>query len=316
MDDKPQYYLKVAAIGPFPKLPISEEDYIALSDAKHTLSIALRIEEKFDLVLANFLDLEKKILTTTAEYMVSLDIDYDRIYEIRSSLNRRMVNFITSGKMYTELISSIASKCTNAPLETKKIIEELKNKQYDESLDYRTMESLRNHVMHSGVAVHKLSFPTGWKENNEGFRELEFRLDLYAQKEILMENSGFKRAILNELPDNFDLKKAARSYIGSISLIHENVRRLTKENTDKARSIVQNSINKYALINNGESIAVSAYDATTNKKDKKIKGTLSGTLKWDNVRAMLLAKNESIGNMNKRYISNSIEKTKTAKTKT
>ncbi|WP_207238107.1 MULTISPECIES: hypothetical protein, partial [unclassified Pseudomonas] len=137
MDEQKNYFLKVAALGKWPELEISEGEYTEIVNARSTLAAALSIEEKYDLVLGNFLDLEKELLMLTVEKVVDHRFDYGRAYAVTTSLNRRVVNFVLSGKNYTELIASKASKCVANGSEVEVLVKSLTSKHYDESLDYR-----------------------------------------------------------------------------------------------------------------------------------------------------------------------------------
>ncbi|WP_259753452.1 hypothetical protein [Pseudomonas sp. GCEP-101] len=299
-----QHYLKIAALGKFPKLKITPIEYNSIIRAREILTAALEVEEKYDLVIGNFLDLEKELLNLTIEKVVDHRFDYSRAYTLTSTLNRRISNFILSGKNYTELIASKASKCTKNKEETENTITQLTNKHYDENLDYRLMEALRNHISHSGAAIHQIQNPDGWITNDKNeATHLVFNIGIYALKERLSSNAGFKAAVLKELPEKVDLKRASRHYIGAISNIQEEVRKITKPSIEDARATIEKFIDAYKEINNGEAFAVGAYQPGTIKENKK---PIILLLDWDDVRIGLQKKNTSITNMEKRYVSSAI----------
>lgn len=309
MDDKRKFYLKVAAIGVSPILPISEIDYNSLLESKRILSMALSIEEKYDLAVCNFLDFERELLSLAAELMVKVDLDYHRIYLVKSSLNRKIVNFLNSGRMYTEQISSQASKCENPNFGIIESLDSLKKEIYGSSLNYRAMEALRNHVNHSGVAVHILSLPSYWVlQDDEETKDLIFNIDIFSDKNILAENSKFKRKVLHDMPERFDLKRAARSYMGSISRLNDEARKLIRRSVDDARATLERHLEKYKNVNAGKAFAVGAYNFPLPQKRAASKKPVMLMLDWDDVRLQLLEKNDSISNMSKRYITNEISR--------
>ncbi len=301
---KYEYFLKIAALGKFPTVEINKNDYTNIAHARETLTAALNIEESYDLALGNFLDLEKELLMLTVEKVVDHRFDYHRAYDLNSSLNRRIVNFILSGKNYTELIASKASKCARDEAEIESALKKLTNKHYDENLDYRLMEALRNHVSHSGVAVHLVDNPDRWTvDENKQAQHLVFNIGIYALKARLAENSGFKKSVLNELPEKIDLKKAARSYMGAISNIQDEARKLVKTTINAARATITGHLEKYAALNDGNSFAVGAYSSTLHEAGAK---PIMLLLEWDDVRIELERKNQSISNVEKRYVSSAI----------
>ncbi|MBV2205746.1 MAG: hypothetical protein KUL87_10020 [Pseudomonas sp.] len=152
--------------------------------------------------------------------------------------------------------------------------------------------------------MHLVKNSDKWLLNeNKQATNLVFNIDIYALKERLADNSGFKPSALKELPEKIDLKKAARSYTGAISSIQEEVRKITKSSVENARSTIEVHLDKYAKINNGESFAVGAYSAAAHKRGEKPTVLL---LDWDDVRISLLEKNQPISNMEKRHVSSAL----------
>lgn len=299
-----QYFLKVAAIGSYPKLEITEEEFQNIAEARKVLSSALSIEEKYDLTLSNYIDLEKELLSLTAELMIKFNFDYDNLNKIRAALNRKIANFILTGKIYTEQIVSTAALCANDCSQAKTELKKFRSDKYDNNLDYKIMEALRNYIAHYGMVLHTVSLPSYWtKDSNGEAKELEFNINLFSEKKLLIADPEFKKEIIHLLPEKFDLKKGARSYIGCISEIQENVRRITDSRINSARLTIEEYLSQYGLVNNGVSFAVGAYSP----KDKK---PIMLSLEWDNVRINLAKINISISNMSKRYATNSISSAK------
>lgn len=305
MDVEAKYYLGSVTLEKTNALVIEWSEYVRLIDSKRILSEALNIEEKYDVALCNYMEFEKEQLTITLDNLVnSIHYDYNRTYEVLSTLNRRLVNFLSTGKKYTELVAGLAAKCSINSSETETSIGALLSKHYDDCLDYRAMEVLRNHVNHSGLAVHTVSAPSKWTiDNNKKADQLVFNLEIYAEKKTLAENSKFNKKILKELPDKFDLKKAARSYIGAISHVHEEVRKIIRENVDGARNTIEEYLKKHSDLNDGASFPVGAF---IERPNTPVDSPTMIILDWDNVRVGLAKKNLSISNMTRRHISSAL----------
>lgn len=301
---KHKFFLKIAALGQFPELEITEAEYNSLIAARKTLSAALSVEEKYDVVIGNFLDLEKELLMITASRVLDSRFDYDRAYELTSTLNRRVVNFVVTGKNYTKLINTKAAKCLPSNSGVDHAIAGFKSSIYDMSFNYRFMEALRDHVTHSGLAVHTVSTSDEWeRDDNNKATDLVFNTSMFSLKKNISENTGFKRPVLSEMPEKVDLKRAARSYFASISMIHEEVRRLTKASIIEARNLIELYLDKYSTFNNGEKYPLGAYSA-----DRHLAGEQPTLLilNWDDVRVKLEQKNDPATNMVRRKISNAI----------
>jgi len=65
-----KYLLRKDVLGKVPEIEITAEEYAEFEKARNILSNALAIEEKYEIVIANYLDFEKQILDATASYMV------------------------------------------------------------------------------------------------------------------------------------------------------------------------------------------------------------------------------------------------------
>ena len=63
-----RYVLRKAVIGNVPEIGISESEYLEFQKARNTLSNALEIEEKYEIVISNYLDFEQEILNATTKY--------------------------------------------------------------------------------------------------------------------------------------------------------------------------------------------------------------------------------------------------------
>ncbi|WP_411378802.1 hypothetical protein [Pseudomonas sp. MPB26] len=305
MDMQGKYFLGTSLHEASPKLEISEEEYTGLVNARQTLTAALNIEETYDLVLGNFLDLEKEVLLLTLNKIVDHRFDYKKAYDVLSSINRKFTNFVLSAKNYTELIDSMASKANNRSGGTKEAVKAIREKHYGDNLNYRFMEKLRNHLSHFGGAVHSVHNPDKWvMDENKKAKNLVYNISIYALKASLAANGEFNKQVLNELPDKVDLKKAARSYMGAVSSIQVAVRALTKTATEEARALIESNLDKYKSENDGNVFLVGAF---SNKAYETNEDPTMLFLEWDDVRIELMKTNQSISNMERRHITSAID---------
>jgi len=296
------FYLKQDFSGPMESLEVSESDYQLLVKSRNILSAALSIEEKYDLVLGNFIDFEREAVLLTMDSLTDPSFDYSRAYKVLSTLNRRVANFIYFGKNYTELIPSMAAKCVEDKEAMVARVGLLRSKIYDQSIDYRFAEALRGHITHCADAVHSVTNPTRWTLNaDKQADKLVFNIGIHSIKDRLRENSGFKKSVLKEVEDKIDLKRVARKYMGSISELQDQVRAFVKSSVQEAREVIEDFTEKYAAINDGEAFALAAFSQV--HPDSR---PLSLSLKWDDIRIGLEEKNQPIQNIDRRYLSSDV----------
>ena len=291
-----EYFLKIKALGQFPKLEIDETKFLELKSAKSILSNALDIEEKYEILISNYFELEKEVINLSVVNMVRGLTGYEDFFEIMLALNIRLVNLLSSARLYTDQIVSHTPKCLPNINNIKELTEKYLNEEYDNFFDYRFMEALRNYVQHRGIPVHKISPRKKWTESKEDF--LEYSLYFSASKSRLIEDFKFKAAILKEMPDEIDLGLTTRGYIQSMSNVHDKIRQLIAENVIRARNTIESAISDYK-IQHELTLCLSAFSAIQGD----VIEDFSIFLDWDDIRIRLERKNEKLINLRKRYVS-------------
>lgn len=295
-----KYCLKVWGIGKIPEIEIDSDRYDALQDARNVLSGALAIEEKYDLLFSNYLELEKEALNYATECMVKGSLGYDGFAMARQSINRRIVNLLTSTRLYIDHIQQNIKLCIEKDSEFD--VKSSMSAQYDENFSYRFMEALRNYVQHCGLAIHSVSTPTRWtSQDDDG--ELEFGLNVFSHRERLEESKKFKATTLKEMPEKVEIIRTSRSYVSSISTVHSEIRNTIKLNVTKARQTIQLGIDEYKAVNEGCAIGLKALKYENAGCPKNIVDEFPVLLEWDDSRIELESKNCEINNLEKRYVS-------------
>ncbi|EGQ8277118.1 hypothetical protein DC852_26620 [Vibrio parahaemolyticus] len=287
------------ALGNHPEIEITREKYNDLSTAWEILKAALAIEEKYELVISNFLELEKDSLAISAEHMIRNNLDYSTFFDISSTFNRRIVNLMTATRLYIDQIQQHVKVCDPELVE---IVKGSFSLEYDALFEYRFMEALRNYVQHRGLAVHLTQMPSEWVEDGE-FRFLEYKTKIYAQRANLEGDKAFKKAVFHEMPERVELLAASKVYMEAISKVHDFIRTSIKEVVDKSREQVKESIVQYASLNNGNAVGLYAISFEKGKSADKIHEKVLLQLSWDDVRLELVRKNGSLNNLSKWYVS-------------
>lgn len=293
-----QFKLKTWALGSFPEIEISNEQFQSLYQSAEVLKAAMAIEEKYELVISNFLDLEKDSLAVSSDYMVRRSNNYSEFFDIRSTFNRRIVNLLTSTKLYIDQIQQHVKTCN--PELTACVKNEF-SREYDTLFEYRFMEALRNYVQHRGLAVHLVSHPAKWIEDDESL--LEFQTKIYTQKTNLEGDKAFKKSVALEMPDKVELILSSRKYISAISRVHSFIRSNIDTVVKSSRDLIESTINQYQDINDGESIGLCAVSFEADGRLDNIIERVPLFLSWDDVRIELTNRNRCISNLEKRYVS-------------
>ena len=299
-----KYLVTILTTGNNPELVINESKFEQLKQAKECLSEILSFEEKYELLLSNYMELEKECLLISAQKMVYEDNEYMNFFDIKLLFNQRIVNLLTTSRLYIDQLSQHIKAC-NLNIDIKSFF----SYEYDNNFEYRFMEALRNYVQHRGLAVHFTSIDTNWTSlDDDG--EIQFKTRVYTKKDEVEKDSAFKKSVAKEMPDKVDIIYASRSYIESISKVHCNIRKILSDVAISSRQIVEEIIHEYEKTSNGKSIGLGIVCLENNGKYDEILDKFYITLEWDNIRIKLERKNQSLVNLRKRFVSSSIKQDK------
>ncbi len=299
-----RYFLKQMILGPTIAIPIDLEEFTQLKLSKSVLYSAKAIEETYDLLVQNYLEFEQEILSILSRQMIVVEDGYDDSYEIQSRLNRRVVNLLTSTKLYYDHIEKHVRTCMGEDDSEGRRAKSFFSLEYDTHAEYRFMEALRNYVQHYGLAVHSMSLNSNW-EGEGDHRQLVNKLRLYTLKNELALDKTFKKQTFNELYDKTDLMGAIRVYVGSLSNVHDKVRSQIKMNVGQARDNVNEAICKYENENDGDALGCYAYSVQNNDPMEKPVEKYALMLDWDDVRLKLERRNRAMPKLSRWYVSGS-----------
>jgi hypothetical protein len=96
------YGLTRLVLGANAVVPLTDQEYQDLSAAKAHVLDALLIEQKFDLVIENDLELEEELLSSTARYMLHGETGYGWFQNERALINRRLMNLLSVCREYVD----------------------------------------------------------------------------------------------------------------------------------------------------------------------------------------------------------------------
>ena len=282
-----------------PEYEISADDFTRAHRAQVTLLNALAIEEKYEILVSNFMDFER-----TAVNLALIDAIRDiathlEVFENRVALNTRLVNFLSAARMYLDQLPQHMTGSSTISLSAQK--EQLKkecSQEYDRHFEYRFMEALRNHVQHRGTPVHLTSYHAEWK-SIESDRFMEFSIRVTATRIRLKEDDTFKKSVLEEMPEDVDLARALRQYVESISNIHCFARSVIAKDVDDARTLIDSLRTKYSQLYDGSLAGLSAHQLDD---DNRMGTSVPLELDWDDVRVGLQQRNKKLVNLTKRSV--------------
>lgn len=291
-----RYLIKCLCINKKNELEIDEKKFKDLKNANECLKDILSFEEKYELLLSNYYELEKECLIIASKYMINNNIEYEDMFQIKLLLNQRIVNLLTVARLYIDQITKHTKNYINEDVKL------LFSHEYDNSFEYRFMEALRNYVQHRGLAVHSFLLGSNWTSMEED-GEMRFRIEIFTDKNIIDKDKSFKKQVFEEMPEKVNLLYSIRAYLESISKIHCDIRSKLRNCVDNSRKLIEDSIEEYKNKYNEKNKTLSVVTID----DEKILDKFQLSLLWDDIRIKLEKKNEKLVNLKKRFVSNSVK---------
>jgi hypothetical protein len=226
---------------------ISCECFDELKSSKELLVEALFVEEKYNLVVDNYSEFELELLGNKVRNMLFHDHDWSSAISEMYLINRRIVNLLTTCRLYTDQISHHLRTIYGAESEQLKEFKAQLSHEYDSFFGYRVMEAMRNYVQHRGLSIGQIINRSQLVEN-EGQERRKHTIKLLIDVTTIEQDGGFKAAVLAELNDqgtSVEFIPLIRQYIESIGRIHLKVRELIEVDLLKADANLMQAINLY-----------------------------------------------------------------------
>ena len=294
-----KYFLRQRIIGNAEKLPLEPHEFLEIKKAHFGLSSAFSLEEAYDLLVSNYIELEQEVVSAAAREGIRREHGYDDFFGLRSVLNRRFVNLLSTCRSYMDQVPQILNNCTADSESAKKEMKRCFSKNYDGSFSYRLLEAMRNHVQHCGLAVHEVSIRVRSVSADDSHIN-EVSIEPYACRKYFELDNKFKNTVLAEMPEKISLLKSLREYMQSIGEAHGVARILVDEQVKYYRNLVEIKILQYREINNGEITGLAAIEADDSELNYINSYPL--ILDWDDVRLKLSNRNSLLRGLASRVV--------------
>lgn len=273
---------------------IAPEMFQIIKRCRRVLTAALEIEEIFDNLVSNYLEIESKCFELTSRSLVRRVVGYREGNEALASINLVFVNYLSTARAYVDKIGSAAARCLqdSVAIEAKASVAQLLAQQYDAEFGYRFMEALRNHVQHSGSALHILNPGTlHTNSETESRRSRELFLNPLCSKEQLLERGGFKAQVLKESPETVNLLETARVHLRGLSRVQRAVRALVEHAAVDAADQIKGA---QAVLEGKVTGSLNATEAVLLSDTDDVQDRVPLLLQWDDVRLWLAQRNSGI----------------------
>jgi len=229
---------------PQARLHFSRSEYDELLRAREIDFSQFVIENKYQILLDNYAEFEEELLRFSLNWVIRTPDPWDTLRDANPVFDRRVLNFLSSARMYLDQIPGDLETASRQPKLAKDKFQKSTSAQYDSSLAFRVCEALRNYTQHKNLPVHGVSHGARRQQHEDIVTNYSgLTLDI-SKLEI---DGKFKSTVLDELRannDNHDLKSYLRQYMHSLGLIHLELRNTLNADSEWAISLIRQVIAK------------------------------------------------------------------------
>lgn len=299
------FYLSKAVLAFSPRIEINEAEREEILAAWQSLAAIVAIEEEWDCLVQNYIELEMALLQSAMHSMVLSDDSYHDLQRERLSFARRLSNLFHACRSYIDHTPHHLNKLPGAPVA--QTFDELRRKAHAEHFGYRFMDAMRNYAQHRGVPLHGSTFNASWTRNPvDGSKEM-LRHTVAASVDVakLREDKKFNAKVRAECDhiEWLDVATMTREYIEALGSIQTAMREELSRNVQAWKACVRGAIARYAAENGGDVLALAIMTFSDDDEQVERIHIFEDMLirhEW------LEGRNRSLVNLRLRYVTNEL----------
>ena len=280
-----EFYLSARTPGSL-QVSISEKHWQKLNSAREFVTSIRQCEALFSVFAESVSEIEKLMLTSLVDYSLSETDDLTGLFQsIRTRANLRLLTLLTASRCYVDQVPQILGRLPNDSPSHRDFFKESLSNAFDESFEYRTMDSLRNHGQHAMLPLGGFSLSSSNQSpGDEDFANYQepsrqrITFQPYIKKEVLINNKELRAATRKELEfleqPYLDLKHFVRTYSADIAKCHYKLLVRLTSLFDEATVLLQDACGGWRQTSEAESQYVHLFrtDTTEDKISQFIDG--------------------------------------------
>lgn len=228
-----KYYLRIVAVNCEQAVEISEAEFKSLTDASNGIRQSASIEEKYNVVVENYVEFERELLNLTLS-KVAFQHGWHPYQMTINTINRRVINLLTTTRLYIDQVPHNLNNIFGHSSEQHLKFENATKAEYNSCLGYRVLEALRNYVQHQEFPIHSIAYQNSIEDRKTGqYKKIYIVPQL--EVKLLKQGGRFKASVLKELEDlgeELDIRVFVREYVESIGRIQKFVRHILEPHVE------------------------------------------------------------------------------------
>lgn len=237
---------------------LTADEFTALEKAMSQTLLRSALEEKFDIVLENFIELESSVIDANLRHMIRRHFEYDQVHAVRVLITRRLINLLTATKLYFDHVKNGAKAIERlAGLPSGTVRQKMATAEA-EHFSVRFLIALRNVAQHSELPVSGISFNSSWKNsdgadwrprNNEDASHSVYQISFSVSSNLFQNDRKISPSLRDEIVaqgEKIALLPIVREYLEILAGFHEWVRAESALITEQSSLLIRQSLQEFA----------------------------------------------------------------------
>lgn len=254
-----RYELSRYALGEQPTVPLTRAEYDDILEARRWVLEGLAIEELFDLLLGNYEEFERELLSIALNNATYFDAgtEWSASLDVIQLVARRLANLLTTTQGYCDQLPHAVSTLYGGQSAQLAEVRAYFRREHATTLGYRVCTELRRYIQHRGAAVHGFSADSRWVERAGGRLHL-FTFAPEVSVTRLAEDPKVKPAVVAEMRQGaretmtgdlmHDLRPFVREYVSALGRVHLKVRALLADDLGARDTTVADAIARFLAV--------------------------------------------------------------------
>jgi hypothetical protein len=262
--------------------------------------------KKFNMLLENYYEHEAHLLNLVLRDSIFSERDYVALQDAVHAVNRRVVNLLSSARLYSDHVAHDLSGLYGSGSEQIRHFRSRQSSEYDSHLAYRTMEAVRNYLQHRSFPIHGLSLVWTIESVGQPGSIVHHTARPSISAAELRKDGEFKAAVLAELEatgPKIEVSRMIRQYMSCLSRIHAGVRAALASDLETAEATIRKALETGAA-ELGDTVglaAVRVVECSDGQEEYDAEDVFDDSLKR---HAFLVSRTARASDFERMYVSN------------
>lgn len=244
-----KYVIYQPVIGGAYSDSLDEKIFHTIKNSMICINTCSEIARKMQIVFENYKAFEFQNFSIALEHSMRTVSDNILFQDLFSKINMSVMNFLASVRMYHDHRNVSVSRLHKMDMINTDSIKMIFCHRYDNSIEYRLGEAIRNYTQHHNLPVSSLTLGMRKSATDIFERGNEYSFDPKILFQPLIDSKKIKNSIKEELKSinmkGIDVKYFIRSYFEELCGAHSSVLDATKDIFDESCNMIRNDSRKF-----------------------------------------------------------------------